>query len=139
MGRALQHIALNCRDRKAQEWFYSAHFGFTRARVFEAGRPDEFVMLKLGDLRLELFQCRDVPPDARGGEQPVGFKHLCFELPDVAAKADELRAVGLRPGPVIDCSHQVPGLKICFFEDPEGNRVELLEGWKDDPAPPALQ
>ncbi len=139
MGRALQHVALNCRDRKAQERFYARHFGFTRARVFEGGRPDEFVMLKLGDLRFELFQSRGVPPGARGGEQPVGFKHLCLEVPDVAAKAGELRAEGLEPGPVIDCSHQVPGLRICFLQDPEGNTIELLEGWKDDPDPPALE
>ncbi len=136
MSSAVQHVALNCRDVAAQERFYARHFGFRRARVFKAGEPDQFVMLRLGDQRMELFPAADPPGDARGGEQPVGFKHLCLEVPDVEAKAAELRDGRVPTGPVIDCGHQVPGLKICFLRDPEGNVVELMEGWQDDPDPP---
>lgn len=137
MTEAVQHVAFVCRDRRAQEEFYCRHFGFERARVFKAGQPDEFVMLRLGGVRMELFQGQDLPSGAAGGPQEVGFKHMCFHVPDVAAKAAELREAGLQPGEVIDCGHQVPGLKVCFFNDPEGNRVELMEGWQDDPHPPA--
>ncbi|NIM70105.1 MAG: hypothetical protein GTO48_06565, partial [Xanthomonadales bacterium] len=104
---------------------------------FQAGQPDEFVMLRLGGVRMELFQAQDAGPEAHGGSQEVGFTHLCFHVPDVAAKAAELRQAGLQPEEVIDCGHQVSGLKVCFFNDPEGNRVELMEGWQDDPNPPA--
>jgi glyoxylase I family protein len=136
MGRTVQHIALNCRDRLAQEEFYSDHFGFRRARVFEAGTPGEFVMLRLGDTCMELFQAGD-PAGKSGGEQPVGFKHMCFEVPDLQAKVDELAAAGFEMGPVIDCSHQSPGLAVCFFKDPEGNVLELMQGWQDDPDVPS--
>ncbi|MGD2174823.1 MAG: VOC family protein [Candidatus Brocadiaceae bacterium] len=139
MARTVQHVALSCRSRVDQERFYSRHFGFERARVFKAGQPDEFVMLKLGDVRMELFQAEDTSPDDHGGPQKVGFKHMCFGVEDVAAKAAELEADGLEPGPVIDCSDQVPGLKVCFLRDPEQNVIELMEGWRDDPGPPDLE
>ncbi len=138
MPSNVQHIALNCRDRLAQERFYTVHFGCRRARVFQAGRPDEFVMLRLGNALMELFQTRAKEADAAGGEQPVGFKHLCFEVRDIEAKAAQLHAAGVETGRVIDCSDQVPGLKVCFFKDPEGNVIELMEGWQDDPNPPRL-
>lgn len=136
MAGTVQHVGFNCRNRAAMEKFYTKHFGFRRARVFEAGTPAEFVMLRLGDTCMELFPARDAAPDARGGEQKVGFKHLCFQVPDIAAKAAALNADDTKTGAVIDCGHQVPGLKVCFFNDPEGNVVELMEGWQDDPKPP---
>jgi glyoxylase I family protein len=136
MSKMVQHIALNCRDRIAQEEFYCRHFGFGRARVMEAGTPNEFVMLRLGDTCMELFQARNVPEDAAGGEQPVGFKHLCFEVPDLEAKVKELAAAGYDLDPIIDCSGITPGMAVCFFRDPEGNVLELLQGWQDEDAPP---
>ncbi len=135
MSGTVQHVAFNCRDRLAQEDFFTRLFDFERVRVFNAGRPDEFVMLRHGGVCVELFQSDR--PEASGGEQPVGFRHLCLEVEDVEQKVRELNAAGVRTDPVIDCGEEVPGLKICFFNDPEGNRIELLEGWRDDPAPPA--
>lgn len=136
MSATVQHLALNCRDRIAQEKFYTKHFGSRRARVFNAGQPDEFVMLRLGDACLELFQADSSASDASGGEQRVGFKHLCFEVVDITETVAELKADGMETGPIIDCGHQVPGLKVCFLRDPEGNVIELMQGWQDDPNPP---
>ena len=81
---AVQHLALNCRDRLAQEKFYTEHFGFKRARVFNPGQPGEFVMLRLGSMCLEFFGVDD--KQSTGGEQTVGFKHLAFEVPDLDAR-----------------------------------------------------
>ncbi|MCC7495773.1 MAG: VOC family protein [Fimbriimonadaceae bacterium] len=125
----VHHLALNCRDRAAVEAFYSHFFGFRRARVFHAGQPNEFVMLRCGGTCLELF---DGPPEGSGGEQPVGFKHLAFEIDDLDARHAALTAAGHQPGALIDCGALVPGLRICFLRDPDGNIVELLEGWSDE-------
>ena len=133
---AMQHLAFNCKDRAAQERFYTKHLGFRRARVFNAGTPDEFVMLRLGGTCLELFQAKGLPPSAQASEQPVGFKHLAFEVPDIEAKVGEIKAAGIQTPGIIDCSSVVPGLRICFFRDPEGNPIELMQGWSDDPNPP---
>ena len=133
---ATHHIAFNCKDRAAQERFYTKLLGFRRARVFNAGTPDEFVMLRLGGTCLELFQAHGVPDSAQAAEQPVGFKHLAFEVEDIEATVRELQAAGLEPQNIIDCSALVPGLRICFFRDPEGNLTELMQGWSDEADPP---
>jgi glyoxylase I family protein len=62
---AINHLALNCRNVAAQETFFSKHFGFKRSRTFNAGKPNEFIMLKLGPVRLELF-----PTDSEYPERP---------------------------------------------------------------------
>jgi len=77
------HLALNCRDVKAQGAFYARHFGFKRVRTFRAGRPDEFIMLRLGNACLELFPAQEGGPGRSDQAQAVGFKHLAFEVDDL--------------------------------------------------------
>jgi glyoxylase I family protein len=127
---AVHHIALNCRDRIVSEKFYAKHFGFRRARVFNTGKPGEFVMLRLGGTCLELFQSSR-NASGHAGEQPIGFKHLAFEVPGIESAVEQLQRDGVSTDPIIDCSKDVPGLRICFFKDPDGNILELMEGWKD--------
>lgn len=125
---AFQHVALNCRDLERSRAFYEKHFGFKLARIFKEGEPDMFYMLRLGEARLELFTA-DAP--GRAGEQPVGFKHMAFEVPDLEAAIAALEADGIEPDPIIDCAHVVEGMRICFFDDPDGNRLELMQGYAD--------
>jgi glyoxylase I family protein len=130
---AFNHIALNCRDLAAQEAFYVKHFGFKRSRTFNRGKPDEFFLLKLGSVRLELFSTdRAKTAGMQGGEQPIGFKHLAFDVPKLELVLEGLRADGIEPDPIIDCGHAIPGCRIAFFRDPEGNILELMEGYRDE-------
>lgn len=126
---SVQHIAFNCRDIHASEEFYRKHFGFRRARVFNAGQPDEFVMLRLGAMCLELFSAES---GRTGGEQPVGFKHLAFEVPRLEPAIERLQADGMTVDKIIELGHIAPGLRICFFKDRDGNVLELMEGWQDE-------
>lgn len=134
---AVQHFGMNCINRIEQERFYTKHLGFRRARVFNAGTPTEVAMLRLGDMCLELFPT-PAGTTARGGEQTVGFKHLAFEVDDIETKIRELQADGVKTDPIIDCSSLIPNMRICFFNDPEGNILEIMEGWKDQDSPPEL-
>ena len=59
MTVTVQHIGFTCKDLKRQEAFYTKHFGFRRARVFNAGTPNEFVMLRLGGVCVEFFQASE--------------------------------------------------------------------------------
>ena len=130
--KTIQHVSLNCRDLKAQERFYTKHFGFRRSRVFNAGTANEFVMLRLGSVRLELFSAGAGTKAQRGGEQAVGFKHLAFGVPDLEAAIAALRKDGIQPETIIDCAPGVPGLRVCFLDDPDGNRLELMQGYRDE-------
>ncbi|HET9373903.1 MAG TPA: VOC family protein [Chthoniobacterales bacterium] len=93
---AINHIALNCRNLAAQEAFFSKHFGFRRSRTFKAGKPDEYIMLKLGSVRLELFSADPAQTvNANGGEQVIGFKHLAFDVPKLEPAIEALRVDGI--------------------------------------------
>ena len=130
---AINHIALNCWNLAAQEAFYTKHFGFKRSRTFNRGKPGEFFMLKLGSTRLELFPTDPAKTAGmQGGEQPVGFKHLAFDVPKLEPVLEALKADGIEHDPIMDLSKMLPGFRIVFFRDPEGNILELMEGFKDE-------
>jgi glyoxylase I family protein len=132
-AKAFNHVAFNCRDVAAQERFYTKHFGFKRSRTFQRGQPDEFIMIKLGSMRLELFPTDSVKVSTcNAGEQAVGFKHLAFEVPSLEPMIEALKADGVPCDPVIDLAHVKPGLRIVFFRDLEGNVIELMEGYADE-------
>jgi glyoxylase I family protein len=101
--------------------------------TFNAGKPDEFIMLRLGQVRLELF-----PTDSaktmyeKGGEQVIGFKHLCFDVPNFYLIIEALRADRIAPAPIIDVDRLIPGCRVVFYRDPEGNIIELIEGYRDE-------
>ena len=129
--KIVQHIAFNCRNLAVQEKFYTKHFGFRRSRVFNEGTPDQFLMLRLGGTCLELFSAAKGASSQMAGEQPVGFQHLAFEVPDLHAAILALNADGIKTDAIVDCSSIVKGMRICFFNDPDGNRIELMNGYLD--------
>ncbi|HEY4051670.1 MAG TPA: hypothetical protein VGM27_32845 [Acidobacteriaceae bacterium] len=93
---AINHIALKCRNLSAQEAFFSKHFGFQHSRTFKAGNADEYIMLKLGSVRLELFSAGPAQTvNANGGEQVIGFKHLAFDVPrlEPAIEVEEVKTI----------------------------------------------
>ena len=128
--KAIQHLAMNCRDIRRSEAFYAKHFGFRRARTFNAGTGGEFVLIRLGATCLELFAAPAGAP-AVEGEPAVGFKHLAFEVPDLEAMRKQLAADGVAVGDTIDCTSILSGMKVCFFKDPDGNLLEIMQGYKD--------
>ena len=130
---AFNHIAFNCRDVPAQERFYTKHFGFKRSRTFNPGKADEFILLKLGTVRLELFPTNSLKvSDASAGEQSIGFKHLAFDVPKLEPVIAALQEDGVTCDAIIDCPNIAPGARIVFFRDLEGNILELMEGYVDE-------
>jgi glyoxylase I family protein len=125
---AITHIAFFCKNLKAQEAFYTKHFGFRRARVFNAGTPNEFFLLRLGDTRLELFSAPPGNENTMAGPQAVGFHHLALEVADMEKLVAGLEADGIQTEGI----NQHSTMKICFFHDPEGNRIELMQGYEDE-------
>lgn len=128
--KTIQHIAFNCKDIKRQEEFFRKHFGFKRVRTFNAGQPNEFFILRLGEACLELFPSDTT--ETNGGEQSIGFKHLAFEVPNLEDALDALRKDGIEPEEIKDCSAILDGMRVCFFNDHEGNRIEIMEGYADE-------
>ena len=132
-GFGFNHVAFNCRDVPRQERFYTRHFGFKRSRTFNRGTPGEFIMLKLGATRLELFPTDSLKVgDANAGEQAIGFKHLALDVPKLEPVIESLKSDGVTCDKIIECPHIAPNARIVFFRDLEGNIIELMEGYVDE-------
>jgi glyoxylase I family protein len=129
------HVGLTCKDPIAIEEFYTRHFGFKRARVIALG-TEQIVFIKSGGLYLELFLAKEPAPFAPPGQDGYGWpgvRHLAFAVEDVEAKLAELgEAVKVTLGPA-DFSDFIPGWKGAWVADPEGNIIELSQGYQDDP------
>lgn len=136
----LAHVALACDDPLAVEQWYTDHFGFVRTRVYDPG-PEQVVMIRQGELELEIFKADrprpDGPPTEAGPLYP-GWRHIAFVVDDLDATL-----AGLGPGaPVtlgpLDMSTYIPRMRVAWVADPAGNIVELNQGYVDEVDPPSL-
>jgi len=134
------HIGLTCNNPEVIERFYSKYFGFKRARVIPLG-DDQILFIKSGHFYMELFKAKAQAPMAApvdDGYPWAGLRHLAFEVESVDAKLAELgSAVKIMLGPA-DFSDFIPGWKGAWVADPEGNIIELNQGYVDQVTPPAL-
>ncbi len=128
------HMAISCNAPLVVEQFYTKHFGFKRARVIPLGNDQQIVFLKREDIHLELFPASaSRPVEATGGSGPeyASWRHLAFQVEDVdtalAAMGEEAR-VTLGPASFDDF---IPGWRTVWIADPEGNIVEISQGYTD--------
>ncbi|MCK6577725.1 MAG: VOC family protein [Anaerolineae bacterium] len=135
------HIGLNCKDPIAIEKFYTKHFGFTRGRVIPLGEDNQLVFLKGPGVYLEIFKTGDDRPMAapeKDGYVYVGTRHLAFKVDDIDAVLASIGAdAQVTLGP-LDFSAFIPGWKTVWVADPEGNIVEISQGYVDQENPPPL-
>jgi len=133
-GLTLSHVALNCRDVRAMEAFYSGVLGMRRVREFNPGTEREFIVLGKDNFRVELFAAA---PNAASDKDPAvaqpgnGFKHLAVEVRSLENVMNLLAEKGVPVDRVIDYSTAEETFKLCFIRDPEGNKIEFMEGYRD--------
>ena len=134
ISTAFAHVGLTCNDPVAIERFYSKYFGFRRARVIPLG-AEQITFIKSGNFYLELFQAKEPAPFALPGQDGHGWsgvRHLAFTVDDVDAKIAELgEDARVTLGPA-DFGDFIPGWRGAWIADPEGNIVELSQGYQDD-------
>jgi glyoxylase I family protein len=139
---AFSHVALTCKDPIAVERFYTKYFGFTRGSVFDIGGGNQLVFIKSGNVYLELFpgaEDRQGSAPEKDGYPNVGVRHIAFQVDNVDAKLAEMGAdAKITLGPM-DFDAFIPGWRTVWVADPEGNIVEISQGYKDQANPPALE
>jgi glyoxylase I family protein len=133
------HVALNCRNQAVTEAFYSKHFGFHRARVVEVGSQpgeEQIIFLKLGEMYLELFRAKGespVPPPSNDGYSWAGVRHMAFQVDDIDMVLQELGAdASISCGPFAFDAF-ISGWRTVWVKDPDGNIVEISQGFVDEP------
>ncbi len=135
------HMAISCKDPIATEKFYTKYFGFKRTRVVPLGNQ-QVVYIKLGNMYLELFQAEGdspVPPTDRDGPQYPAWRHLAFQVDNVDAKLAEMgNDAKITLGPLSFDSF-IAGWRSVWLADPNGNIVEISQGYVDQDNPPPLE
>jgi len=131
---SFHHVALTCGSVARTEQFYCDNFGFTRKRAFQIGNGKEIVYISNSLVYLELFPKeseRPIPAFDKDGPAYPGLRHIAFKVSDVDAA---LAAMHDRPdvslGPLTFDAF-IPGWKSVWIKDPDGNLVELSQGYKD--------
>lgn len=131
---SFHHVALNCQNMAATEAYYIRHFGFKRGRYISLGENKAIVFLSAGDVHLELFDAEgeSAYPTIEGdGPHYPGIRHIAFKVDNIDAK---LAAMGdeahITLGP-LDFDGFIPGWRTVWVADPDGNIVEISQGYKD--------
>lgn len=130
---SLDHAGIDCADLAAQIEFYCRALDLEVE--LEGDLPEynfKAAMLRNSDgWHLELFKRegarpRPVPDDPDGQHDVLGIGHICVEVSDLDAAHDRLLALGagsrLPPMPF----PMLPGWRLAYLADPEGNLVELI-------------
>jgi len=126
MFHRIHHVAIICSDYARSKHFYVEVLGFKVVReTYREGRKSYKLDLQVGDrYQLELFSFPD-PPERPSRPEACGLRHIAFEVDDVQAAAQQLRARGVEIEPVrID---EITGKAFTFFPDPDGLPIEIYQ------------
>lgn len=141
MINAVHHVAVSTPDLDKLAVFYREGFGFVEeSRVgWEEGveqinrimgLPESAawtVMLRLGSMRLELFQFEQPVPPTVDTVRPVhhhGITHFCFDVTAIDDVCERLKTLGAS----FHCAPQdFRTSKTTYGRDPDGNVFELTE------------
>jgi catechol 2,3-dioxygenase-like lactoylglutathione lyase family enzyme len=125
------HVTLTVANLEKSLEYYQGVLGFPVLGQLVMNDERGFVItyLQFGNSILELFSFDKVPtihhtwnPD----ETVMGLKHIGMLVEDVFAVAERFKAAGVRI--IYPPNHALGGVDTCFFADPDGNALELING-----------
>ncbi|KMO33301.1 glyoxalase [Methylobacterium variabile] len=123
MRYAYDHLHLRSRDALAAARFYVEVLG-AQETGREGGETPSRIILDLGGVRVFIEQAPEgtgpaaVPPN-------LGIEHIGLRVEDIEATVADLAARGI---PLVSGITDIrPGLRIAFFEGPDGVRIEVLQ------------
>jgi lactoylglutathione lyase len=119
------HVAIRVKDVARALEFYTGRLGF--AEILRMDRDDGSLWLIY--LRITDDQFLEIFPDAVGERAPPreanGLNHVCLTVDDLDRIVDQLagRGVPLTQGKKVGAD----GNLQAWIEDPDGNRIELMQ------------
>jgi glyoxylase I family protein len=125
MLHTTHHIAIICTDREKALDFYEKKLGFAVTKLVERPQQnDVLIMLRSGDIVLELFIKPDAPQRVNNPEAQ-GLRHLAFHVENMDTAVAWLNSRGVETEPVRN--DPINGGRYTFFRDPDGLPLELHE------------
>ena len=114
----LDHIGVYISDLEKSIKFYEELFDFKVVDRFGSGEA-KIATLDIGGGLLELVQRPGSP-----GTPPVGnWSHLALHEPEFDERIAMLESKGIEKRLVT----QANGNRLCFFNDPDGHTIEIME------------
>lgn len=122
---ALGHLALKVRDLETSAKFYRDQLGFAEMdRLRDENGDTWLIYLRITDHQfLELMISDSADPAPADGA--TGTTHFCFTIDNLDVEAARLNANGISLTSQIKLGQD--GNRGAWIEDPDGNRIELME------------
>jgi catechol 2,3-dioxygenase-like lactoylglutathione lyase family enzyme len=120
MGFRVNHLHLKTPDPRRTVDFYVKFAG--AKIVSERTGADGKISFRL-DLHGVPLNVTDYLTDQKL-EQHYGLEHVAIDAENFAAEVDKIKAAGVK---ILEERVLPDGRKVCFFEGPEGVRLEFLE------------
>ena len=101
----------------------------------------QIVFIRSGSAYLELFQAKEALPHERAqGDGPwyPEWRHIAFKVDDVEAKLAEMGSAAVVTLGPFSFDSFIPGWRTVWLSDPEGNIIEVSQGFVDEENPPVL-
>lgn len=119
------HVAIKVSDLDRSLDFYVNKLGFAEMmRLYNDKGETWLVYLRITDTQyLEVFPGAE--NDRAPGWNANGMNHMCLEVDDVQALIKELDAVGIHL--LLPYKIALDGNPQAWIEDPDGNRIELMQ------------
>ncbi|MFN8441224.1 MAG: VOC family protein [Caldilineaceae bacterium] len=115
---ATHHVALFTRNFAEMEKFYSQTLGFPVTRRWDDAT---IIFINVGSTTIELIG-RDTAPASNS--EPGAFNHLALHVANVDDAYQELLTKGIK---IKAEPKNFKDVRICFFFDPDGNTLELVQ------------
>src|SRR5918997_3809086 len=126
MAQRYVHTCLRVRDPEASQRFYGA-LGFERRGRLNFETAYNLYLGLPGDgdvLELTVNRGRDEPYDLG-----TGYNHIALTVEDIDAVLADLREIGVEPEkPAYRPGERDDLPRIAFVADPDGYRIELIDG-----------
>ncbi|MBT3284912.1 VOC family protein [Candidatus Bathyarchaeota archaeon] len=115
---SFNHIGLFVKNLEASMEFYNDFFGVTVVKEFESS-GGKIALINIGGGQVELIQ----RPEPKNVSPNCDWGHIAFQVPDFEEKLKQIETLGLEKRIVTTPN----GGRLCFFTDPDGHSLELME------------
>ena len=124
MIKSVQHIAVVTTDVERAAAFYTQVLGIKETLRLETTHSGTIVFVSANGTQLELFG-GGKPTEPGEGEGKVGFPHVALLVDDVDLEYERLKALGVEFD--VPPTEADAGIRLAFFKDPDGNRLEIIK------------
>jgi catechol-2,3-dioxygenase len=120
--KKIGHVQLRVADLERSKAFYRDVLGF-RVAEQDPSHGDCFMTLGEDFHTLDMAQHPD-PASGRGPARPVGVAHVAFQVASYEALGEAYRTL-VKHGVVVDRAVDHVNQRSIYFQDPDGNRLEI--------------